>query len=63
MILTIPELAEITGKTRRGAQSRVLTHLGIPFKTRPDGSIVVFHHDLHATPTKKQPHAPTLRLP
>ncbi len=63
MILTLPELAELTGRTRRGAQARVLTHLGIPFKSRPDGSLVVFHHDIHATPPQKQPRAPALRLP
>lgn len=46
MILTLSDLAELTGKVRRSAQARVLRHLGIPFKTRPNGSLVVFQHDL-----------------
>lgn len=41
MFLTPDELAELTGKTRRGAQSAELHALGIPFRTRRDGSIVV----------------------
>lgn len=63
MILTLSDLAELTGKTRRSAQARVLAHLGIPFKTRPDGSLVVFQRDLNATPTQNKIRAPALRLP
>lgn len=41
MILTREEIETITGKQRRDAQRRVLSHLGIDHKVRPDGSLVV----------------------
>ena len=41
MFLTPDELAELTGKKRRSAQSVELRALKIPFRTRSDGSIVV----------------------
>lgn len=41
MTLSPAELREFTGRRRRDAQARVLDHMGIPYSTRPDGSIVV----------------------
>ncbi|MHB1176518.1 MAG: DUF4224 domain-containing protein [Sulfuriferula sp.] len=41
MILTSEELQQLTGRTRRDAQARVLRHMGIEHRVRPDGSIVV----------------------
>jgi len=45
MILTPDQLRELTHFTRTDAQARELEHLGIPFKTRRDGSLVVFSED------------------
>jgi hypothetical protein len=35
------ELSELTGKRRGDAQARVLSHMGIPFTTRPDCTLAV----------------------
>ncbi|MBK6552750.1 MAG: DUF4224 domain-containing protein [Rhodocyclaceae bacterium] len=61
MILTNANLVELTQRRRRSAQARVLTALGVPFRQRPDGSIVVFESDLHAPP-KERSAPPALRL-
>ena len=59
MILSDDQLHEITGRVRRSAQRRTLDHLRIQSRLRPDGSIVVFEADLHATtenrPAQKPP--------
>jgi uncharacterized protein DUF4224 len=39
--LTRAELIELTGKKQRNAQLRVLVALGIDYKVRPDGEILV----------------------
>ena len=41
MVLDDADLVAITKRTRKSAQSRVLTALGIEHKRRPDGSIFV----------------------
>ena len=41
MFLTDEEIADLTQRTRRPAQSSVLTFMGIDHKLRPDGSIAV----------------------
>lgn len=41
MILTPEELQQLTGRKRRDAQARVLRHMGIEHRVRPDGSVVV----------------------
>lgn len=41
MFLTLKEIQELTGRKRRDAQIRELTHLGVTFDLRSDGSIVV----------------------
>lgn len=48
MILNPDQLTELTNRTRRSAQRRVLLSLGIPYRQRPDGSLVVFLHDTEA---------------
>lgn len=63
MILSPQDLALLTGKRQRNAQRRVLSALAIPYRLRPDGSIVVFHHDIHATPGTTKPLEPRLRIP
>lgn len=35
------EIAQLTGRQRRSAQSKALAYMGIEHKTRPDGSLVV----------------------
>jgi len=40
-LLTKEELAELTGRERPSAQARALVRMGIPHRTRPDGSPVV----------------------
>lgn len=63
MILTKAELAELTGKVRLSAQARVLDALGIPYRRRPDGTIVVFRESVIYAPSEKRPTPPRLRLP
>ncbi len=46
MILTPEEIRELTGKKFKALQERELRHMGIPFKTRIDGSLVVMKSDV-----------------
>jgi hypothetical protein len=62
MILSTADLIKLTDKVQKSAQARVLKHMGIPFKTRPDKSIVVFLADINA-PAQTQPRTPSLRIP
>jgi hypothetical protein len=41
MILTDAEIAAITERERPKAQAKVLDALGVPYRPRPDGSLVV----------------------
>lgn len=41
MFLTQDEIVELTGKRRRESQRQVLNALGVVYKVRPDGSLVV----------------------
>ena len=67
MLLTADELVELTGKTRRAMQRDVLDALGIPFKTRPDGTLVVLRVAVQAAlghaPAQERSSSPRLRLP
>ena len=63
MILSPDTLRELTGKQKSPAQARVLDALGIPYRRRPDGSIVVFEADIHHASTQNRPTSPKLRLP
>ena len=51
MILTPEQLRELTGKERYSAQRRALDHMRIPYRVRPDGSLVVLLADVAATST------------
>jgi hypothetical protein len=39
--LTKEEVAEMTGRVQRAAQTRELTHMGVIHKLRADGSVLV----------------------
>jgi hypothetical protein len=41
MLLTDAELVELTRMQRRAAQRRVLDAIGVPYRMRPNGSIIV----------------------
>lgn len=41
IVLTEAELKELTDKDRSPAQARELDHMGIPYRTRRDGSLAV----------------------
>ncbi len=40
-LLTREEVSELTGRTQRAAQARVLRGMGIEHRVRPDGTIAV----------------------
>jgi hypothetical protein len=61
IFLSDAELVALTRRTRPTAQRRVLDSLGIPFRLRPDNSIVVLCADLQ--PAARAQPAPQLRLP
>lgn len=46
MILTPEQLVELTRAKRSDAQRRELDHLGIPYRVRRDGSVVVAEADV-----------------
>jgi len=55
MILTPPELEQLTGRKRTDAQARELRHMGIPFRCRSDGTIVVLRiHVEHGQTQEKE---------
>lgn len=62
-ILTPEELEALTQRVKPGWQRRELEHLGIPYKPRSNGSLIVFWEDVRATHSV-QPKArePQLRL-
>jgi hypothetical protein len=61
MILTAKEIEALTGKSRTGWQRRELEHLGIPYRERSDGSLLVLWEDVRATQDVR-PREPRLRL-
>jgi hypothetical protein len=63
VILAPAEISELTGKVRLSAQVRVLDALGIPYRRRPDGTIVVFRESVSHAPAKERQTPPRLRLP
>lgn len=62
MILTDETLRQLTKRTKWTAQARELNEMGVPYRRRSDGSLVVLEEDLHAT-TKNKPASSKLRLP
>jgi hypothetical protein len=59
IVLSEQELVELTKKERPSAQARVLDFMGIRYRPRPDGSIVVMR--IHAETVEG--HTPGARLP
>ena len=41
LTLSADELRDLTGRRRSDAQARALEHMGIPFSTRPNGTLAV----------------------
>lgn len=41
MMLTAEELSDLTGRSRRDAQIRVLRFMGVEHRVRPDGTLAV----------------------
>lgn len=62
MILTADEVAELTRRARPTWQARVLDHLGIPYRRRPDGTLVVLKAHVEFLPGAGQAPEPRLRL-
>lgn len=62
MILTEPELELLTGAKRHDAQARELDFLGVPYRKRRDGSIVVLRDHLNASASHQEQAPPALHL-
>jgi Domain of unknown function (DUF4224) len=63
LLLSEDDLVQLTGKRRPSAQRRVLEHLGIPSKIRPDGTLVVLLAQVEPTQNVRPArHVPKLRL-
>jgi len=61
MILTPEELEALTGRAKPVWQVRELEHLGIPYRRRTDGSLIVLR--IHVEATQDIPRRePQLRL-
>lgn len=62
LALTPEELVEVTGRVRHKAQAQALSEMGIPYRVRPDGTLLVLRvHVLYET-TEDRPPSPQLRL-
>ena len=61
--LTPAELKLLTGSARADAQARELEHLGIPYRKRRDGTLVVLRVHVDGTATQIGQASPALRLP
>jgi hypothetical protein len=61
MFLTEEELIELSGRRRHGYQRRQLDHLGIPYRVRTDGSLIVLRIHVEVAHDPK-PKAPRVRL-
>lgn len=65
MILTAQDIEDLTKKKRPSAQARELAHLGIKYRVRTDGTLIVFLDDvrpIYATATEKKKREPQLRI-
>jgi hypothetical protein len=61
IVLTREEIAEITARVRLSAQMRQLEHLGIPYRVRSDGSLLVLR--IHVNVFEPPAEAPQRRAP
>lgn len=63
MILAESEIVEITGKCRWSAQAKELEHMGIPYRRRTDGKVIVFKEEItNAKAEKTRPRSPRMCL-
>lgn len=62
MILTPADLKLLTKRVKPAWQRRELEKLGIPFRTRSDGSLIVFWDDVRPVHNAKPRREPQLRL-
>lgn len=62
MILSAQELIEVTARERPCAQARELDHLGIPYRRRRDGSLLVLRSDVEGGFSGSIKREPRLRL-
>lgn len=60
MILSSAEIEALTAKLKPSAQARVLEHMGIPYRRRPDGTLAVLR--VHVETVVTRPREPKLRL-
>lgn len=64
MILTADEIRVLTGNRRPTYQARTLDFMRIPYRRRPDGSLVVLRAHVEApAPAATIRQEPRLRLP
>jgi hypothetical protein len=62
LCLSADDLHDLTGKERPTAQARVLQAMGIPYRARPDGTLVVLRIHVEYETPQKEPAPPALRL-
>jgi hypothetical protein len=62
VILSPDELVTLTARRQKRAQAAVLDALGVPYRLRPDGSVVVFRRDLEQPTPRVQSRGPQLRF-
>jgi hypothetical protein len=55
MMLSAHDLVELTHRTKPAWQARALIQMGIPFRKRPDGTLVVLAEDLRQDEGKRAP--------
>lgn len=60
--LSHDELFELTNRSRPSAQRKVLDSMGIVYRVRPDGSVVLFRSELSNASTQTESKSPKLRL-
>lgn len=63
LVLSPEEIRELTGKERYSAQARVLSGMGIPYRARPDRSLVVLRIHVEYETQEKGPTPPEVCLP
>lgn len=64
MLLTETELQALTGRRRVDAQKRALEAMGLPYRVRHDGTLVVIRSHVERDPRDSSPSVrePQLRL-
>ena len=58
MILDADTLITLTGKRRHSAQRLALDAMGVPYRVRPDGHLIVVAADLEHRPSHPPPITP-----